>query len=103
MNKFTPQPDACDGSDNNEPLENALTLDNYGDHYDDKCVASGNGPNHNPNNENLGINFHGKDNWRKSIQAVDGAKYYQVRITFQANIFTGLVPEVSALALTWTE
>jgi hypothetical protein len=104
MNKFNPTDDACGGTANNfEPLENALTLDNYGDHYDDKCLPAGEGPNHNPNNENLGINFQGNDKWRKSIKAIDDAQYYQVRITFQADIFTGLVPEVSAIAISWVK
>ncbi|MEE8468318.1 MAG: Ig-like domain-containing protein, partial [Planctomycetota bacterium] len=72
MTKFKPTDDACSGTANNfEPIENALTLDNYGDHYDDKCLALGDGPNHNPNNENLGINFLNNDKWKKSIKAIN--------------------------------
>ena len=104
MTKFKPTDDACGGTENNfEPLENALTLDNYGDHYDDKCVPAGVCLNHNPNNENLGIKFLGNSKWRPFIKKINLARFYQVRITFEADIFTGLVPEVSALAISWTQ
>lgn len=95
--------------DNLEWLEDATSLDMYGDHYEDDCLENpdtpcAEAPNHNPNNENLGVKWFGpgkNDIWYDSISGISGAKYYQVRITFQSDIFTGLTPELSALAVSW--
>ena len=83
-------------------MENATTLDAYGDHYDDCVLNCPPVPNHNAAKENPNINFlDGKDKWFKGIGKIDKAKYYQVRVTFQSDIFTGLGPELSALAVAW--
>ncbi len=105
MSAYAPQTDACTGAPVMAPLEDATTLDLYGDHYNDACIPNPNGqPNHSGNRANLGITFlNNDDNWQDSISAVDGAPYYQVRLTFQSNIFSGLGPELSALAISWEE
>jgi hypothetical protein len=104
MTSFDPPDDACDGSPNYEALEDARAFDSYGDHYDDKCPAPGTQPNHGPFLENKGITFlAGNDEWRDEIDLIDGAPYYQVRITFESDIFSGLVPTLSALAINWTD
>ena len=38
-----------------------------------------------------------------NINAIDGAQYYQIRLTFISNPLTGLRPEVSALAVSWRD
>ena len=110
VREFIPQPDSCDGSDNLDPLENAQTIDPYGDHYDDNCLPDGGGtceyvPNHNEKKANNGLKWliAGDDEWKDDISEIATASYYQVRITFEADIFTGLVPELSALAVAWQQ
>lgn len=107
---FTPQPSSCDGSPNLDPIQNASSLDAYGDHYDDRCLPPpGNDGclpvvDHRVARENLGIAFlNGDDTWKDDLSAIDGASYYQVCLTFESDIFTGLTPTLSAVALTWTE
>ena len=41
--------------------------------------------------------------WEADVDAVDGAQYLQMRITFLNNILTGLNPELSAIAITYSE
>ena len=110
--KMNEQTDFCGNEDNLEWTENALSLDTYGDHYFEKCIPQA--PwcpdpcptfcvsNHNPLWENRGIGAWTPDsNWHEVISEIDEAKYYQVRATFEADIFTGLVPELSAVAVSW--
>ena len=80
---------------------NALSLDAYGDHYG----LDENGPvTHDSGNANLPISFlNGDDSWHEDISEIDGAAYYQLRLTFIANPTTRLRPEVSALAVAWQE
>jgi hypothetical protein len=100
VKKSTPiAPDCGNGP---EPwTENATTLDAYGDHYDDCVLACPPVPNHNGAKENVNIKFLGDGMWVTDITQIDTAKYYQVRITFQSDIFTGIGPELSALAVAW--
>jgi hypothetical protein len=85
-------------------LENALTLDIYGDHYNDTLIPPGAQPAHNPPRENLGVTFLDNDNtWRADVTDINGSRYYQVRVTYLANQVTGLIPELSALALSWED
>lgn len=106
-----PEPDQIPNLD---PFTNALTLDPFGDYYDDTCVTPDMLPVHNTPQENRGCNTTGNLNpiveflnddnkWLPTISSIDGAKYYQVRITFESNIHTGLTPELSALAIGWHE
>jgi len=41
----------------------------------------------------------GGNTWSGDIDAVDGARYLQLRISFLSNIETGLSPELDALGL----
>ena len=85
-------------------LENALTLDIYGDHYDDTNIIPPGGPSHNPPRENLGITFlENSSNWLDDISDINGARYYQLQVTYLANELTGLTPELSALAISWQD
>lgn len=100
---------------NREPLENALFLDSFGDYYDDGVVntAFGEIPLKNEPYENTTCDSAGDDrkkfivfiadqeDWLDEITSIGGAPFYQVRITFESDIFTGLVPELSALAIAW--
>lgn len=106
------EPDSSPDIPNTEPLDNALKLDPFGDYYDHTEYPNELLPRHNPKQENTAcdengelkpyIIFHdGKDFWRPIISGIDTAPYYQVRITFESDIFTGLVPELSALAISW--
>ena len=100
VKKSTPIAPAC--GDGPEPwIENATTLDAYGDHYDDCVLVCPPVPNHNAAKENIYINLLGDGSWVTDITQINTAKYYQVRITFQSDIFTGLGPELSALAVAW--
>ena len=75
--------------------ENAESLDGYGDHYVD--------PANNRNFPNASMSLFDAGNWFDDVSAIDGCRYYQVRITFLANAETNRVPELSALALAWSE
>ena len=104
MTAFEPPTDDCTGRLIEDALQDASTLDLYGDHYNDKCIKDGAGPNHNSPKANMGVTFlNGDDAWKDDISEIQGAPYYQVRVTFQADIFSGLVPELSAFALSWHE
>jgi len=45
----------------------------------------------------------GNDLWIDDIDTIDGAQFLQMRITFLNNILTGLNPELSAIAITYSE
>jgi len=98
--KSTPTTAAC-GNGPEPWTENATTLDAYGDHYDDCVLNCPPVPNHNGGKENQFIKFFGEGAWETDITQLNTAKYYQVRVTFQSDIFTGLSPELSALAVAW--
>lgn len=109
MVAFVPEPSTCPPfAPNLDPLEDASTLDSYGDHYDDLCLPPDQPtcsyvPNHNPPRENRGMIFLNDDEWRDSITEIDTASYYQTRITFESNVQTGLAPSLAALAVSWYE
>lgn len=97
---------------NRRPLENASTLDSFGDYYDLGCLEVGDLPIRNEGRENRSCDAYGAlqdlilflnddEEWQSSVTDIAGARYYQVRLTFESNIHTGLVPELSALALAW--
>lgn len=98
---------------NTEPLDNAQLLDSFGDYYDHHCYLSTEVPIHNAVQENLACDdadqknkkfislFNDEEAWLPSIHQIDTARFYQVRITFHSDIFTGLTPELSALAISW--
>lgn len=102
---FDPPADACTGFPVMGPLEDATTMDLYGDHYNDACIPNPTGQtNHSTKYENLGLTFLNSDDvWKATIQEVDGAPYYQVRLTFHSDILSGLSPELSAVAVSWQQ
>ena len=96
-------PDPPDPPTVHPALESALTLDIYGDHYWDEPVVAcpDTFPNHHSNRENRGITFVTNALWKDAVSDIDGSRFYQLQITFVSNPLTGLVPELSALALSW--
>jgi hypothetical protein len=102
---FDPPADACTGAPVMGPLEDATTMDLYGDHYNDACIPNPTGQtNHSTKYENIGLTFLNSDDvWKATIQEVDGAPYYQVRLTFHSDILSGLSPELSAVAVSWQQ
>ncbi len=90
---------------NSEASGDANSLDLYGDHYKESQSPCDGSYNHNRGTElNSGISFStGEDSWHSNINDIIGAQYYQVRITWTSNAVTGLSPELTAFALTWTQ
>jgi hypothetical protein len=97
---------------NRLPLETANSLDSFGDYYDLGCMGEGDLPVRNEALENRSCDAYGdmqrfilfmndEEDWLPTTADIAGSRYYQVRLTFEANIHTGLVPELSALALAW--
>jgi hypothetical protein len=79
-----------------EVREDANALDGYGDDY----AAPGNSR----DNPNPQINFlDGDATWHTNVSEIDGALYYQVRVTFLSSTETGVSPELSGIGLTWLE
>lgn len=39
----------------------------------------------------------GDKSWRTTLSSIDGARFFQARVTFLANPLGGLAPELSAL------
>ncbi len=94
------------------PIEDALTLDLYGDHYletitdcfPDTLEYPGIQHNNDPLQLNTQIAFFNSDaGWFDDPSSIDGSSYYQVRLSFTSNTQTGLSPELSAFALTWSQ
>ncbi|MFT6833453.1 MAG: hypothetical protein ACJAZN_003638, partial [Planctomycetota bacterium] len=40
--------------------------------------------------------------WRNSMAQIQGARFFQVRMTFISNVATGRTPTVGALGFGWT-
>lgn len=107
--------DSFNGTPNQvaEQRGDASTLDSYGDHYDPPatCDCPDGCPQHGLVFANTGIGFHSSDqSWHDFPApasgepfAVDGAEFYQLRITFLSNTETGLTAELSALGVTWEQ
>ncbi len=96
----------------------AFTLDLYGDYYNDVDATVPPDPNVPSDNghsvdhtegggrDNFGLTFLPgvePEEWRDSVAEITGARFYQIRLTFQSNPVTGQVPSLSAFALTWTQ
>jgi hypothetical protein len=93
-------------------LANAGRLDIYGDHYIDNTSSCDLSVNHDRFTKcppvapqvNTPISFlDNVDRWFDDPAEVDGSAYYQARLTFTANAETGLTPELSAFAMTWSK
>lgn len=110
------------GDEYEDIRDNALRLDAYGDHYPDTtdpCGPDNCGPfgcgsgtdNHNQfdrctglNQVNIPVSFLNlDDSWFEDTSEIDGAGYYQVRLTFTSNSETGLSPELSTFAMSWSD
>lgn len=93
--------------DPNPALVNANRLDIYGDfYYDDppEMLPENWGPAHNPMQSNNNMEFLNDDeDWKSDIADLNTSRYYQMRLTFVADEQSGLVPEVSAVAVAWEE
>jgi hypothetical protein len=96
----------------------AFTLDLYGDYYNDVDATvppnpanpadQGHSVDHTEGGgrDNFGLTFlPGVDEeaWRESVAEITGARFYQIRLTFESNPVSGQTPSLSAFALTWTQ
>jgi hypothetical protein len=104
LTAFSPPDDSCGGVANNfDALENAMTLDLFGDHYDDNCLQ-GDLPDHRAARQNKGMTFlGGPQQWQESSDSLAGAVFHQVRVTFISDPATGLNPVLSSLGVGWFE
>lgn len=92
---------SCGGAGNNfDPLEDAQTLDLYGDHYDDHCFT-GDLPDHGMSQENQGLTIAAGGEWSSHPAAANALPYVQLRLTFEANPVTGEVPQVGTVGMRW--
>ncbi len=73
--------------------EDAGSLDLYGEFYDDPSVDRW--------HPNPLMQLFDGGKWDEDISKIDGAPYYQVRVTFLSNTESGVTPELSALAIAW--
>ncbi|MDF1837808.1 MAG: hypothetical protein P1V35_08070, partial [Planctomycetota bacterium] len=84
----------------------ASSLDLYGDHYRPR-LGPGPWPLHNSGLSNQGIvGLDGgsglpNEQWTDDIAEINGARFYQVRVSFVSNISTAQSPRLSALAVAW--
>lgn len=88
-------------------LVNATKLDIYGDHYgDDPSMPQAR---HNPARSNMNISdLQGNnrlvdEDWRDTISEINGARFYQLRLTFRSNIVSNDTPTLSAIAVSWQQ
>ncbi len=80
---------------------NGFTIDQWGDYYNSVDPPF---DVHRTANANPGLTFlAGDSTWKTDVAQIEDAVFYQVRLTFFANIATGESPEVSAFALSWTQ
>lgn len=89
-----------------EPLQDASTLDAYGDWYANETSTCNDGSfTHTAAQANANsISFNPNvDTWFDTPASINGAQYYQVRITWTSNPVTGLVPELTAFGMTWMQ
>ncbi|HPF14015.1 MAG TPA: Ig-like domain-containing protein [Planctomycetota bacterium] len=89
-------------------LVDASTLDIYGDYYSPPVPPANPLP-HRTNRANLNIfslagsSSIGDGAWVSNITEINGARFYQIRITFRSNIVSNENPVLSALAVSWEE
>ena len=85
-------------------MTNATELDAYGDHYTEVPSPCDGSIDHNPDTLNTDITFlNGDPRWFADVSDIDGAQFYQARVTFISDTVSGQSPILSAFALTWTE
>ncbi len=82
----------------------ARTLDVYGDHYDDTQTPAEGVPDHSISRVNLGVDLlGGSDAWVDDVDGIQGARWYQLRLTMVGDLVTGEVPVVTSVASAWLE
>ena len=88
----------------NDVLWRANDLDLYGDHYEETTGGCFDlSFNHIRGPElNMGIGTTAYD-WLDEAHMINGSQYYQVRITWKSNPITGLSPELTSFAMTWSQ
>ena len=89
-------PDTTDpcGPDNCGPFGCGSGTDNHNQF--DRCTGL--------NQVNIPVSFLNlDDSWFEDTSEIDGAGYYQVRLTFTSNSETGLSPELSTFAMSWSD
>ena len=80
---------------------NGFTIDLYGDYYNEVDPLFNV---HRASNSNPGLSFLANDTtWKSDVTGIADAVFYQVRVTFLANVATGEAPELSAFAISWTQ
>jgi hypothetical protein len=75
--------------------EDASSLDLYGEFYDDPAADRW--------HPNPLMQLFDGGSWHQDISEINGAPYYQVRVTFLSNTESGVTPELSALAVAWED
>ncbi len=51
---------------------------------------------------NMGVDFlNGDQSWRTSVDGIQGARFFQVRVSFTSNTVTGETPSLSSLGFAW--
>ncbi|MCA9003087.1 MAG: hypothetical protein KDB61_14275, partial [Planctomycetes bacterium] len=106
-NGVDPDPDGNLLDENGDPVAHwarvdASKLDLYGDYYNTPALhttASSNKYIYDPN----GSNRLQTETWYDDISDINGAKFYQVRLTFRSNIQSHESPILSALAIAWRQ
>ncbi len=77
-----------------EVRQDATSLDFYGDDYQNPAMSR--------DQPNPQITFlDGDDQWHTDVSEIDGAPFYQIRLTFLSSAETGVSPELSGIGLTW--
>jgi len=51
--------------------------------------------------QNANIGFTSGDAWRNEVSLIDGSRWFQVRISFTANVATGQSPEIASIGFAW--
>ena len=83
-------------------LIDATALDLYGDHYHQAILQNPNWANNQI--EDLAGNANLNDeSWYENVADINGARFYQIRLTFRSNIVSNESPNLSAIALSWTQ
>ena len=86
---------------NGAPAFDAMDLDAYGDQPDVIGAASPG----NPIGKNADVVFldPADSSWKNDLDAIDGARFVQLRVTFISNAESGLTPELGALGIPFRE
>ena len=100
--------DDNDGDENGivDYLEEALTLDLYGDFYNEADMMA---LSHNVSDENPGLVFVSSpavandSDWRLDASTIAGSRFVQLRLGFESDIETGAAAAASAVGIAWID